>query len=151
MSDCFDFDDDLYELYYADEYNDLDYSKSSRVSDPLYYHDWYKLITFHREFEKAILVTLMVDYKIRPVLVPKSIIRKMETINDYSTKETQIRYLIHTETLKNKLPPIDIFYTKNNILYQFVNLTDDNALVTAEGIPTQIPFNELMYSHWSKR
>ena len=149
MSDCFDFDDDLYELYYTD---DIDYSKSSSLSDPLYYHDWYELVALHKEFEKAILVTLRVDYKIRPVLVPKSIIRKMETINDYRTNETQIRYLlIHTKILKNKLPPIDIFYTKNNILYQFVNLTDDNALVTAAGIPTQIPFNELKYSHWSKR
>lgn len=148
MSDYFDFDDDLYELYYADEYDDFE---SSRRLDPLYYHDWYELVAFHKEFEKAILITLRIDYKIRPVLVPKSIIRKMETINDYLTNETQIRYLIHTKTLQNKLPLIDIFYTKNNVLYKFVNLTDGNALVTTDYNATQIPFDELIYSHWSKR
>jgi hypothetical protein len=161
MSDTFDHYGDAWESYlnydmeehYVDQYSYPRYSSSSKQDiDPWYYHSWYELEAFHQEFEKSILVTLRLNSNTkRSVLVPKSIIGKMENTVTYKTGETQTRYLIHAGTL-NKLLDLDVIYRDNKKEYTFIGKdSDDRYLVSGNDYHVSIPVSNLTYYKYVER
>ena len=142
MSDTFDdwgFDEDDYINGYA--------RQASHEKDIWYYHQWCELLSFHQDFEKAVLVTLRTDSDTtRTLRVPKSIIGKMETTITFKTKETQTRYLIHTKTLA-KLLDVDVIYKKDNKEYTFMSAAghDRYFMDSSNDYGVSIPIKELTY------
>lgn len=162
MSDCFDHEADAYDSLHSsdwDYYNsDEEYVYSSRQQktnvDPWYYHEWFTLELFHKEFPNSVLLTLSDSWsRVYTKLVPKSIIGKRESMFTYSTGVEVIKFLIHSKTFHNKLQEARVHYMWNGLNLRFVDINSPTHVVLLHSSNQQhhiAPINELTYHHWYK-
>jgi hypothetical protein len=125
-------------------------TRSSSEKDPWYYHDWYELVAFHKEFNKSILVTLKIGGPFpKSYLVPISIVGKLETTTTFKTNTIISRYLLHTDTLF-KLLEVDITYRWKDRYYKFIDVSDHRHYCLEADDQERItaPIRELSYVSW---
>lgn len=154
MSDIFDHEFDAWESnfngYLEHELGEEYYYSKPFDKDPWKYHNWYNLAAFHKDFEKAILVSLRVDGCEKSYMIPKSIIGKLETTVNFKTNTSTSKYLIHQGTFR-KLSPVEITYAQGAEDFKFVMTSFDgryslrNANRTIEVTPDKV-----QYVRWAK-
>lgn len=115
-----------------------------------YYHGWYELVVFHKDFEKAILITLRTYDDVVTYLVPKSIIGKLESTVDFKANTTISKYLIHNATLR-KISEVEVTYTYRGDDYKFVEMVDNNRCkIERDNRSITVSFSDLTYVRWTK-
>jgi hypothetical protein len=123
---------------------------STDTQNQWYYHGWYDLVVFHKDFEKAILITLRTYDDVVTYLVPKSIIGKLVTTVDFKANTSISKYLIHNATLR-KISEVEVTYTYIYDDYKFVEMIDnDRCIIERDNRSVVVSFSDLTYVRWTK-
>jgi hypothetical protein len=128
-----------------------DIKNASEFDDSKWYgYKWFKVLKFHKDYEKTVLVTIYDNYneQLTTKFIPKKVIGKIEYSYIHGDF-VEFRYMIHYDVYQ-KLDFVNIKYMYSGKEYDYLFEADGLVHLKSNDIEVTVPSNLTEYVRYEK-